>query len=482
MLSLTVLALPGAVSAFTTKTTASGKPIRWTEQAVPMRMGRQVVNLLEPGEARRAAAIATDAWLGLPRVPDVLLQDGLSNDGPGYHQGTSSNGIYLVRPWTFDSQKLAVTVTTYEEATGKMIDADVLVNGDVGYDLLEEHAGEEHAAQHAPRRRSDDYDLAAVLTHELGHVLGLGESEADRLVTMWPYIRHGETHQRSIEADDEQGAITIYRSQVLSEPRGGCGGQASVPGRPTQTGSVWWLVGLLAAAGLVSRIIATPVRRRYARSLALAFSPLLFAGQLGTAPAGDPAAATRKVNLLLQQGKLAELQSAVLSGSAEVRLAAAQALADQPYREYRRLASRLAEDSHPAVSAAGLEALHKTRHAAPRHSVPAAQAGSRLSALLGSGQLLRGRIARLGASREDGLIFTRYEVVDQATGTAHGLRLPGGTLNGISQQVGEEPLPSDGAELVVVPRRNAPAAWAHVSGTTLYGGSLGHGPAIRDAL
>jgi hypothetical protein len=38
----------------------------------------------------------------------------------------------------------------------------------------------------------------------MGHVLGLDESPNDQSATMWPYIRGGEVHQRTLSEDDRE--------------------------------------------------------------------------------------------------------------------------------------------------------------------------------------------------------------------------------------------------------------------------------------
>jgi hypothetical protein len=54
------------------------------------------------------------------------------------------------------------------------------------------------------------HDFAAVMTHEFGHVLGLDEGHDDDQATMWPYIRKGEVHQRTLSEDDEHGVTEAY--------------------------------------------------------------------------------------------------------------------------------------------------------------------------------------------------------------------------------------------------------------------------------
>jgi hypothetical protein len=98
------------------------------------------------------------------------------------------------------------------------------------------------------------HDLGAVLTHEMGHVLGLDESPDDEHATMWPYIRAGEVHQRTLADDDEHGVMEAYSGALPSEAMG-CG-QASVVGTLRSSASsvaYLWLVVALVYGGFRRR-------------------------------------------------------------------------------------------------------------------------------------------------------------------------------------------------------------------------------------
>ncbi len=53
------------------------------------------------------------------------------------------------------------------------------------------------------------YDLQSVITHELGHVLGLDHS-ADPHATMYYGVHHGVVYGRTISADDRGGVCYLY--------------------------------------------------------------------------------------------------------------------------------------------------------------------------------------------------------------------------------------------------------------------------------
>ncbi|MET0388794.1 MAG: matrixin family metalloprotease [Polyangiales bacterium] len=232
------------VQAYTLKTTKTGQRVRWSTQVITLYVDAKLEAHYGKREVNNALTIATEAWRGLERVPDVVVSD---RPASGYQADARSNGVYLMMPWPFAREQLAVTVSTYD-LEGHMIGADILVNGESDYALLDDASDVPGVGHH---------DLAAVLTHEVGHVLGLDESADDQSATMWPYIRGGDVHQRTLSEDDERGITAAYADMVYeSELPAGCT-QASVLGaRPEVSKSqlaVWFFAALLVAHRLSRR-------------------------------------------------------------------------------------------------------------------------------------------------------------------------------------------------------------------------------------
>lgn len=199
------------------KTTKTGHRVRWTAPVVTLYVDNKLEAAYGSDVVRASLTIATDAWRGLDNVPDVIVAE---QAAPGYDAQSRTNGVYLMRPWPFAREQLAVTVSTYD-LDGHMIGVDVLVNGESDYALLPDGEDSPFTSHH---------DLAAVLTHEMGHVLGLDESPDDRDSTMWPYIRGGDVHQRTLSEDDEAGIVAAYKDVLYeSNVPVGCT-QASVLG------------------------------------------------------------------------------------------------------------------------------------------------------------------------------------------------------------------------------------------------------------
>jgi hypothetical protein len=241
-------ALPESASAYSINTTEKGRRIRWSSDHVVMRVEPALAKGLPNGQAMQALIMSTDAWRGFEGVPDIAIIEG-DPRRLGHHGEGPTNGVYLPETWSHESDKLAITVVTYEMASGRLLDADIVVNPDVDFSLLSE----------TPDARGASYDLAAVLTHEMGHVLGLGESEEDRMATMWPYADRGDVHQRTLSDDDEAGILDAYDGPAPL-PASSCAPAATIAGHGAPP--VWLASVLLIALVVLALRVAPRVSKR----------------------------------------------------------------------------------------------------------------------------------------------------------------------------------------------------------------------------
>jgi hypothetical protein len=248
MLSVVALALLDSSSAhaYMLKSTRTGHRVLWSTSVITMYVDDKLEQYFGKPAVDFAISMASEAWRGLPNVPDLAVSQ---QPARGYKADERTNGIYLMKPWPFAKEQLAVTVSTYD-LDGHMIGADILINGESAYALLPDGDDQPDMPEH---------DLAAVLTHEMGHVLGLDESPDDRSATMWPYIRGGEVHQRTLTEDDEQGVVEAYRGVTFDANAGGCT-QASVVGIPSHTSGLQ-LASLVLSALWIGRRRAARLAR-----------------------------------------------------------------------------------------------------------------------------------------------------------------------------------------------------------------------------
>ena len=120
---------------------------------------------------------------------------------------------------------LAKTSVTYNDETGEIYDADIEVNA----------ANNTVTVSDPPKKV--EFDLQAILTHEVGHFIGIAHS-SDGSAVMAPTYASGSIAQRKLTKDDVAAVCTIYPPNggraCVSEPRGGfsdsCGNAATKKG------------------------------------------------------------------------------------------------------------------------------------------------------------------------------------------------------------------------------------------------------------
>jgi len=235
-----LIGLPMKASAFSLKTTDSGVPVRWQQGRVELRIDPRLEEAFGAQAVKRAAVVAGDAWRGLANAPDVIIADGAPAP---YDADKRNNGIYLLTEWPYDDDQVAMTITSYT-TYGEIVGVDILVNGERSFEMLPE-----------PSNGAPQHDLAAVLTHEVGHALGLAHSEEDPDATMYPNIRAGETHQRSLSADDEAAIAEAYAAAMPVPGETRVAACTTVEGAGSGAASSWMgaALAMLGAALVIRR-------------------------------------------------------------------------------------------------------------------------------------------------------------------------------------------------------------------------------------
>jgi hypothetical protein len=200
---------------------------------------------------------AATAWQNAPGIlPTLVVQRG-PNDPIGYRRdGRNRNTVRFAPDGDpLANGALAITVITFDAHAKEILDADVVLNGEHGFSFFDHDARDEGMTT---------YDLQNVLTHELGHLLGLGEDMTDTDATMYAFSQPGETGKRDLEIVDKDSIAALYNEEFDSDMQGGCGG-AAIAG---YEGEAWvWAALGLGALGFAMRRRAT--RERALSSVAL---------------------------------------------------------------------------------------------------------------------------------------------------------------------------------------------------------------------
>ena len=236
---------------------AGARGARWKQSSVSVSVEDSVDLLGGEGEAFEAVVKAATAWQNAPGIlPTLVVQRG-PNDPIGYRRdGRNRNTVRFAPDGDpLANGALAITVITFDAHAKEILDADVVLNGEHGFSFFDHDARDEGMTT---------YDLQNVLTHELGHLLGLGEDMTDVDATMYAFSQPGETGKRDLEVVDKDSIAALYNEEFDSDMQGGCGG-AAIAG---YEGEAWvWAALGLGALGFA-------MRRRATRNAALSSSAL----------------------------------------------------------------------------------------------------------------------------------------------------------------------------------------------------------------
>jgi predicted Zn-dependent protease len=233
---------------------------RWVNPIVRVTVDESLLALGD--EAFEAVIGAVSAWQESdPYLPTLIVEKSERRQVIGYDAGgTNQNSVVFVPDGAKVAKgALAITIITFDQESGQVLDADVVVNGEHAFGVAESMSQEARTAA---------YDVQNVLTHEFGHFLGLGEEYEHQGATMYAYSLPGETEKRDLDSLDEERITSLYveSSQGAAAPAG-C--NASIAGRMSDSRA--WLVVALCAAGftVAARRRATLARNSIALLLGL---------------------------------------------------------------------------------------------------------------------------------------------------------------------------------------------------------------------
>jgi hypothetical protein len=250
-IALSAFGAPDA-HAYVVKKTSRGQLVHWDENVVDYTfdpsVGAGVAGAVE------ATTRSMESWSGTVGAPD--LQGHAAADvtdaptKPGFDQ---KNGVFFMPDgYVPAGRALAITVLTYDNTSGRILDADIIVNGSYTFAVLEEphvasqaepspsaaHLSNTDGIAHEEEARATDavYDLHHVVAHELGHSLGMNDEIGRKDALMYRYSAPNDTTLRAPASDDIAGLAELYSTKL--EARGnGCGGATVAPKKPSLAAS-----------------------------------------------------------------------------------------------------------------------------------------------------------------------------------------------------------------------------------------------------
>lgn len=212
--ALAALAIPTAAGAFEVKHAPGGALVRWTRGNVAWTLDRSVQDVAG-GEA--AVVNAVDAWTQKGGAPSLAVVASDATLEPGLD---GVNGVFFVEGGFEPAGKaLAVTILSYDERTGAILDADIVLNGK--YHLAPVGPIEEGGPSPTNASLEDGeamnpatYDVGRVVAHEMGHALGLSDEPADATALMYPYVARAIALSTTPADDDVAGLTKLYATSV----------------------------------------------------------------------------------------------------------------------------------------------------------------------------------------------------------------------------------------------------------------------------
>jgi len=244
------------------KEATSGSHVRWHTDSIDVVMDKTFTDLAGP----QVYGAAVEAWRATgATLPSVSTKSGKERQVGYQSKGDNENVVvYAATGWAKANGALAVTVLTYEESSGRILDADVLLNGGGRYFALFDRdessgglisidgSGTAATGSSTTTSKTAKFDVQSVVTHELGHFFGLGEDHDDDKATMYVSTRHGEIHKRVVTNQEATVVAALYADDAVAtgdetQARAGCGGAQVAR---TGAASPAWIGFVVAGLGL----------------------------------------------------------------------------------------------------------------------------------------------------------------------------------------------------------------------------------------
>ncbi len=207
------------------KVSRSGAPERWWQGEVTVTLDASLGGVWP--DATLGAEHAFVSWLGAPaKLPHLTFDTRPA--GPILLEPDGENRVYYgLIPIAGHESDLGITLSYVNPETGEILESDIIINSRQSFAILgsagesaAEHDGHDANAKGAvstadgAKRCADKYDVASVLTHEIGHFWGLGEDMVDTSATMYFSTPPCSILKRDLKADDTQAISSLYQAQA----------------------------------------------------------------------------------------------------------------------------------------------------------------------------------------------------------------------------------------------------------------------------
>ena len=258
--------------AYVVKKTSRGELVHWEERTVSYWLDPSLSTVERSVEATH---VAMDGWSGVVGAPELTPRaaDATAPAKPGFDR---QNGVFFMKDgWAPAGRALAITVLTYDNLTGRILDADIIFNGAYKFAVLDpdiaeraQRSGFTHPSATDGISHQEDavdyatvYDLHHVMAHELGHSVGMNDEWERRDALMYRYSAPNDASIREPGSDDIAGLAELYSTQLEAKGNG-CGGATVAPKKPSLAASH---AAMLAVLGLLAFLVLRARGDRRAR-------------------------------------------------------------------------------------------------------------------------------------------------------------------------------------------------------------------------
>jgi hypothetical protein len=238
--------------AYAIKRTSHGELVHWEQSTVAYTIDSSVDRNVT--HASTATASAMGSWSGTVGAPDLqgVAPDTEAPTKPAFDQ---KNGVFFMKGgYEPAGRALAITVLTYDNASGRILDADVIFNGAYSFavlsdsgeaDLGKEESSITPSATDAVAHDDEEsvqqdnvavYDLHHVVAHELGHSLGMNDEMGRKDALMYRYSAPNDATMRQPASDDIAGLAELYSTRLEGRSEG-CGSATVAPKKPSDSAS-----------------------------------------------------------------------------------------------------------------------------------------------------------------------------------------------------------------------------------------------------
>lgn len=183
---------------------------RWYEPSFVFEVAN-TSSTVERDSVAGALGAAASVWNAVGAGPEITVVPGTDQSvtHPVALDGVNRVGVWSSGPWPYPAMAGAVTLVYTAKGSDQIAEVDIALNPAFAWTLN-------------PLAEQGKYDLENILTHEMGHALGLPDVKDLQDATMFFMVQGGETLKRDLSEGDTAMLLELYEGIDANEPATGC--------------------------------------------------------------------------------------------------------------------------------------------------------------------------------------------------------------------------------------------------------------------